>query len=307
MVRFLPIPYGDGPRLDFFVTASKADRPYGNFPLHGIAPAPEAPVEPPRLGRAQRIRAWLRARSRRERAEIVITALLVVSAIFLLPSAFPKGYELGTVDTTAPTPTPTIPELYAALAQTVVTVHAELADGKAATGSGVIIDADADILTALHVVSDATKITVTFADGTTYEAKIFARQPDNDIAGIRALGHPDQMGVATLGNANALNVGDDAIVIGNPFGLSRSLSTGVISGLHRSIQPPGADKPMNELIQFDAAVNPGNSGGPLFNRNGDVVGIVSGLLNPTNQASFSGIGFAVTIQAAGGAIGIPPD
>ena len=289
------------------MTASKADRPYGNFPRHGIAPAPESPVEQPRLSRAQRIRAWLRARSRRERAELVITALLVGSAIFLLPSAFPKGYELGTVDTTAPTPTPTIPELYAALAQTVVTVHAELADGKAATGSGVVIDADADILTALHVVSDATKITVTFADGSTYEAKIFARQPDNDIAGIRALGHPDQMGVATLGNSNALNVGDDAIVIGNPFGLSRSLSTGVISGLHRSIQPPGADKPMNELIQFDAAVNPGNSGGPLFNRNGDVVGIVSGLLNPTNQASFSGIGFAVTIQAAGGAIGIPPD
>ena len=237
----------------------------------------------------------------------MVTALLVVAAIFLLPSALPKGYQLGTVDATAPTPTPTMPELYAALAQTVVTVRAELADGKTSLGSGVIIDADADILTALHVVSDAAKITVTFADGTTYEAKIFARQPDNDIAGIRALGHPDQMAVATLGNANALNVGDDAIVIGNPFGLSRSLSTGVISGLHRSIQPPGADKPMTELIQFDASVNPGNSGGPLFNRNGDVVGIVSGLANPNGQASFAGIGFAVTIQAAGGAAGIPPD
>jgi S1-C subfamily serine protease len=115
------------------------------------------------------------------------------------------------------------------------------------------------------------------------------------------------MAVATLGNANALNVGDDAIVIGNPFGLSRSLSTGVISGLHRSIQPPGASKPMTELIQFDASVNPGNSGGPLFNRDGDVVGIVSGLANPNGQASFAGIGFAVTIQAAGGAVGIPPD
>lgn len=238
---------------------------------------------------------------------MVITAILVAAAIFLSLSALPKGYELGTVDTTAPAPTPTIPELYAQLAQTVVTVRADLPDGETSLGSGVIIDDAADILTALHVVTDATKITVTFADGSTYEAQIFARQPENDIAGIRAMGHPDQMAIATMGNANALNVGDDAIVIGNPFGLSGSLSTGVISGLHRSIQPTGADNPMTELIQFDASVNPGNSGGPLFNRDGDVVGIVSGLANPNGQASFAGIGFAVTIQAAGGAVGLPPD
>jgi S1-C subfamily serine protease len=289
------------------MTGSKADRPYGNFPRYGVAPAPETPAEAVRLGRRRRVSAWLRSRSRRERVEMAITALLVAAAIFLLPTAFPKGYELGTVDTAVPTPSPTIPELYAKLAATVVTVRAELPDGKTSLGSGVVIDADADILTALHVVADATKITVTFADGSTYEARVFARQPDNDIAGIRALGHPDQMAIATLGNANALNVGDDAIVIGNPFGLSRSLSTGVISGLHRSIQPPGMDKPMTELIQFDAAVNPGNSGGPLFNRDGDVVGIVSGLANPNGQAAFAGVGFAVTIQAAGGAVGVPPD
>ena len=289
------------------MTGSQADRPYGNFPRYGVAPTPEPPAEPVLLTRRQRIVAWLRARSRRERVELAITAVLVAAAIVLSVSALPKGYELGVVDTTPPTPTPTVPELYAALAQTVVTVIAELPDGKTSLGSGVIIDADADILTALHVVTDATKISVTFADGSTYEARIFARQEDNDIAAIRALGHPDQMAVATMGNANALNVGDDAIVIGNPFGLSRSLSTGVISGLHRSVQPPGADKPMTELIQFDASVNPGNSGGPLFNRNGDVVGIVSGLANPNGQASFAGIGFAVTIQAAGGAVGVPPD
>ncbi|MEA2660774.1 MAG: hypothetical protein QOH08_346 [Chloroflexota bacterium] len=289
------------------MTATKADRPYGNFPRHGAVPVEEAPAEAAPRTRRQRAVAWLRARSRRERVEMAITAVLVAAAIILAPSAFPKAYELGVVDTAVPTPTPTIPELYARLAQTVVTVRAELPDGKTSLGSGVIIDDAADILTALHVVADATKITVTFADGSTYEAQIFARQPDNDIAGIRAMGHPDQMAIATMGNANALNVGDDAIVIGNPFGLSRSLSTGVISGLHRSIQPPGADKPMTELIQFDASVNPGNSGGPLFNRDGDVVGIVSGLANPNGQASFAGIGFAVTIQSAGGAVGVPPD
>jgi S1-C subfamily serine protease len=268
---------------------------------------PEPPPVPVLRTRRQRVGAWLRARSRRERVELAITAVLVFAAVFLSISALPKGVELGTVDRVAPTPTPTIPELYAKLAQTVVTVHSQMPDGKTALGSGVVVDADADILTALHVVDGATRITVTFADGTTAEARIFARQPDNDIAAMRALNHPDQLAVATLGNANALNVGDDAIVIGNPFGLTRSLSTGVISGLHRSIQPPGAGKPMTELIQFDASVNPGNSGGPLFNRDGDVVGIVSGLANPNGQASFAGVGFAVTIQAAGGAVGVPPD
>ncbi|HEV2249568.1 MAG TPA: trypsin-like peptidase domain-containing protein [Candidatus Limnocylindria bacterium] len=289
------------------MTGSKADRPYGNFPRYGVAPVPEPAAASPPLDRLQRVRAWLRARSRRERVELVVTAVLVIAAAFISISALPKDYELGTVDTALPTPTLAIPELYAKLAQSVVTVRAELADGKTSLGSGVIFDEDADILTALHVVNGATRITVTFADGSTYEARIFARQADNDIAGIRALGHPDQVAVATLGNPNALNVGDDAIVIGNPFGLSRSLSTGVISGLHRSIQPPGSDKPMTDLIQFDAAVNPGNSGGPLFDRAGDVVGIVSGLANPNGQASFAGIGFAVTIQAAGGAVGVPPD
>jgi S1-C subfamily serine protease len=289
------------------MTGSKADRPYGSFPRHGLAPAPESEADVAPLGRRARFRSWLRARSRRERVELVMTALLLTAAIVLSISALPRGVELGTVSDAKPTPTPTVPELYQRLAQTVVTVRAQTSDGKSSLGSGVIIDADADILTALHVVQDATNITVTFADGSTAEARIFARQPDNDIAGIRALGHPDQLAVATLGNANALNVGDDAIVIGNPFGLTRSLSTGVISGLHRTIQPPGASKPMSELIQFDASVNPGNSGGPLFNRDGDVVGIVSGLANPTGQASFSGVGFAVTIQAAGGAVGVPPD
>ena len=289
------------------MSGSKADRPYGNFPRYGVVPPPEPSPEPPFLGRRARAVAWLRATTRRERVELLVTAVLVAAAISISISALPKDVELGTIDMPTPTPTPTIPELYARLAPMVVTVHVDLADGKSALGSGVIFDEDADILTALHVVNDATRITVTFSDGSTYEAKLFARQPDNDIAGIRALGHPDPMAVATLGNANALNVGDDAIVIGNPFGLSRSLSTGVISGLHRSVQPPGADKPMTELIQFDASVNPGNSGGPLFNREGDVVGIVSGLANPNGQASFAGIGFAVTIQAAGGAVGVPPD
>src|SRR5947209_4272862 len=166
------------------MTGSKADRPYGNFPRYGVVPTPEPPPEAPPLSRRQRVAAWLRARSRRERLELVLTAVLVFAAVAISVSALPRDVELGTIDTAAPTPTPTVPELYARLAPTVVVVRSQLADGKTALGSGVIFDADADILTALHVVTDATRITVTFSDGSTYEAKIFARQPDNDIAGL---------------------------------------------------------------------------------------------------------------------------
>src|SRR2546421_7577818 len=125
------------------MTGSKADRPYGNFPRYGVVPTPEPPVEAPPLTRRQRVAAWLRARPRRERVELVLTAVLVFAAIALSASALPRDVELGTVDTAAPTPTPTIPELYAKLAPSVVMVRSQLADGKSALGSGVIIDADA--------------------------------------------------------------------------------------------------------------------------------------------------------------------
>lgn len=296
------------------MTDSKGDRPYGSFPRHHGAPLPPgaarpdgpAAPSPARPNLRRRLGSALRYRSRRERALLVLITLLLVAGLSVSVTR-PPGYQLGTVARPSPTPTLTVPELYAKLAATVVTVRSELADGQAGLGSGVIVDADASILTALHVVAGARRITVTFADGSSSEAKVFAQQPDNDIAAIRPSGHPGDLAIATLGNANALRVGDEAIVIGNPFGLTRSLSTGVVSGLHRTIRPPGAENAMVELIQFDASVNPGNSGGPLFDRNGDVVGIVSGLANPNGQASFAGIGFAVTIQAAGGAVGTPPD
>jgi S1-C subfamily serine protease len=111
---------------------------------------------------------------------------------------------------------------------------------------------------------------------------------------------------ATLGNPNAVRIGDEAYVVGNPFGLYSSMSAGVISGLDRSYQPPNSNQQLQGLIQIDAAVNPGNSGGPLLNRDGEVIGIVDGLVNPTDQNFFVGIGFAVPITAAGGAVGSPP-
>ena len=174
-------------------------------------------------------------------------------------------------------------------------------------GSGVIIDDRGDILTSLHVVADATDIQLTFADGTQSSAQVIVKQPEHDIAVLRASRPPAQFVPATLGNPNAMRVGDEAFVVGHPFGLYGSMSAGVISGFDRSFQLPNSNLKLQGLIQIDAAVNPGNSGGPLLNRDGQVIGIVAGLANPTEQDVFIGIGFAVPINVAGGAAGLPPD
>jgi S1-C subfamily serine protease len=173
-------------------------------------------------------------------------------------------------------------------------------------GSGVVIDDQGDILTSLHVVAGATDIQLTFADGTQSSAEVTVKQPEIDIAVLSASQLPELVVPATLGNPNAMRVGDQVFVVGNPFGLYSSMSAGVISGFDRSFSPPNSDRSLQGLIQIDAAVNPGNSGGPLLNRNGQVIGVVEGILNPTDQAVFIGIGFAVPINVAGGAAGLPP-
>jgi S1-C subfamily serine protease len=172
-------------------------------------------------------------------------------------------------------------------------------------GTGVVVSDRGDILTSLHVVEDAEDIELTFADGTQSPGEIVAAQPENDIAVVRALRLPGVLVPATLGNPGAVRVGDEAYVVGHPLGLYGSMSAGVISGLDRSFQPSDAKTRLEGLIQFDAAVNPGNSGGPLLNRYGQVIGIVAGLINPTEQNVFIGIGFAVPINVAGGAAGMP--
>ena len=174
-------------------------------------------------------------------------------------------------------------------------------------GSGVIVNDSGAILTALHVVTDSTEIEVTFADGTHSPAVIANRQPENDIAVLMPAQPPGQIVPATLGNPNALHIGDEAYVVGNPLGLYSSMSAGIISGLERTFTPPNGGQEMQHLIQIDAAVNPGNSGGPLLNRAGQVVGIVTALINPTQQDVFIGIGLAVPISAAASGAGLPPD
>jgi S1-C subfamily serine protease len=173
-------------------------------------------------------------------------------------------------------------------------------------GSGVVVNIDGDILTSLHVVADATEIELTFADGTRSPAEVVVRQPENDIAVIRATTPPPELFPAIIGNPDAVRQGSEAYAMGSPFGLSGSMSVGIVSGVNRSFRLPDNEQVLHGLIQIDAAVNPGNSGGPLLNREGHVIGIVTALINPTEDEVFIGIGLAVPIDVAGGAAGLPP-
>lgn len=173
-------------------------------------------------------------------------------------------------------------------------------------GSGVIINDVGLIMTALHVVNGASEIKVIFADGTESGADIVIAQPENDIAVLQPRQLPGVLVPAILGNPNNMRVGDEVYAVGNPFGLYGSISAGVISSFHRNFHPKGSAQQLNDLIQIDTAVNPGNSGGPLVNRDGQVIAIVIGLTNPTEDSFFVGIGFAMPITAAMTAFGGSP-
>jgi S1-C subfamily serine protease len=172
-------------------------------------------------------------------------------------------------------------------------------------GSGVVVNLAGDILTSYHVIVDAGSVELTFADGTESDAEIIATDPDIDIAVLRARQPPAEIFPATLGDPGSVREGSEAYALGSPFGLAGSVSAGVISGLDRTFRLEETDRVLRGLIQIDAAVNPGNSGGPLLNRDGHVIGIVTALLNPTGDDVFAGIGLAVPINVAGGAAGLP--
>jgi S1-C subfamily serine protease len=181
-------------------------------------------------------------------------------------------------------------------------VDAKADDIATGLGSGVVINEEGAVLTALHVVEGAEQIEVQFADGTKGAAKVAKSEASKDIAVLAVDTLPEVVVPAVMGGPPP--VGGDVFAVGNPLGLQGSLSAGVVSQDDRSLGVEGDGK-LDGLIQFDAAVNPGNSGGPLLNSAGQVVGIVTALGNPTKQAYFIGIGFAVPIATAGGVAGGP--
>jgi S1-C subfamily serine protease len=173
-------------------------------------------------------------------------------------------------------------------------------------GSGVLVVETGLILTNLHVVQSAEKIIVVFHNGHESEATIKSVQPDQDLAVLQVKTLPDDPKPATLRSTADLNKGDLVVAVGFPFGVGPSVSAGVVSGLRREFQSPEGKRQLSNLIQFDAAANPGNSGGPLVTADGEVVGIVTGILNPSGAKVFAGIGFAVPIENATAGLGVPP-
>ncbi len=149
-----------------------------------------------------------------------------------------------------------------------------------AVGTGVVIDDQGTILTNLHVAASAKRLRVIFADGTESDAMVIGVRPQSDLAIIRPNVLPDDLLPATLAPSSKLKPGDDVVAVGFPFGIGPSASAGVVSGLMRVLDQEG-QAPLRNLIQFDAAANPGNSGGPLVNADGEVVGIVTAILNPS--------------------------
>jgi S1-C subfamily serine protease len=173
-------------------------------------------------------------------------------------------------------------------------------------GTGVVIVDNGTILTNLHVVQGSRRLKVTFADGSESEAVVVGAQPENDLAVLRAKTIPDDLKAATMRSTSDLAPGDEVVAVGFPFGIGPSTSHGVVSGLKREFRSPDGQQMITNLIQFDAAANPGNSGGPLVTMDGAVVGIVTAILNPSKQRVFIGIGFAVPIENAAGAAGMHP-
>ena len=173
-------------------------------------------------------------------------------------------------------------------------------------GTGVVIKDSGLILTNLHVVSGAQRVSVIFADGSESEVNITGARPEHDLAVLQAVTLPDDLQPAILRSTGDLREGDGVVAVGFPFDIGPSVSAGVISGFGREYRSTSGERLLTNLIQFDAAANPGSSGGPLVTMDGEVVGIVTAILNPNNQRSFVGIGFAVPIENAAAAVGIPP-
>ena len=179
-------------------------------------------------------------------------------------------------------------------------------DSEKGVGTGVVIVDKGIILTNLHVVLGAKRVQVVFADGLESDARITGMRPEHDLAVLQTETIPDDLVAATMRSTADLALGDRVVAVGFPFGIGPSATAGIVSGLRREFVSPEGKRLLTNLIQFDAAVNPGSSGGALVTAQGEVVGIVTAILNPTDQRFFVGIGFAVPIENAAAAAGLPP-
>jgi len=248
-------------------------------------------------------------------AAAALGAAIVATYVALMPAAKPvlsqEDLDAAVVRVleSKPLPSPSV-KAYGAVRNSIVRVRS-LADAlepgefmQRGVGTGVVIIDRGVILTSLHVVAGASRIRVQFVDGMESDATIVSAQPESDLAVLQANTVPDDLQAATLRSAKELLEGEHVTAVGFPFGIGPSVSSGVISGLKREFRHPEGGRVLSNLIQFDAAVNPGSSGGPLVNAAGEVVGIVTAILTP--GGAFSGVAFAVPIETAAAAAGLPP-
>lgn len=238
---------------------------------------------------------------------VLLGALVAVGAVLLVDRLGSGAGEPTAAPTSRPTSTTAAPpvaqRVFRAIHPSLVLVQALDPGGAVSLGSGVVVTRQGQVMTADHVVANAQGIEVTFADGTHSSAVVASSEPARDTALLQPQQPPTVVVPAVIGGG--VRVGDDTYAVGNPLGITGSLTAGVVSGLDRSIEREDGGGPLDGLIQFDAAVNPGSSGGPLLNREGQVVGIVTALANPSGQRFFVGIGFAVPITGGGGGGRVP--
>ncbi|HUP09982.1 MAG TPA: trypsin-like peptidase domain-containing protein [Caldimonas sp.] len=304
--------------------ASAAGTPGQGHPTSDPGRGPAAPNAAPPTGRLGRLK---RAALRHERRLWASAVLALVAIAVLVEPRLGHPPAALTMDQIDAAMRQSIEEkplvsadsrAYEAVLPSVVRVVGLMTDGDDGTedaakgpvergvGTGVVIVENGTILTNLHVVSGAKRIKVTFFDGSESDASLLNVQPENDLAVLRAKTIPDDLIPATMRSTGDLQPGDRVIAVGFPFGIGPSVSSGVVSGLKRQFRSPDGQQMLSNLIQFDAAANPGNSGGPLVTMDGEVVGIVTAILNPSHQRVFIGIGFAVPIENAATAVGLSP-
>ena len=311
------------PRPALYSSSRPARRTAVESALPAAAPADEPPAQtatPAASAQATTTQATTLPRRQLHSlwAVIALLAALLIASLWLQQRPAPQRITQDDIDAavlrTLETATPPSAAARAveAIAPSIVRVvgYGRSKNGKEeverGVGTGVVIVDKGVILTNLHVVTGTDRIGITFHDGLETTASITGAQPENDLAVLQAHKVPDDLFAAPLRSTQDLRPGDHVVAVGFPFGIGPSASAGVVSGLKRGFRSPEGGQQMSNLIQFDAAANPGNSGGPLVTMDGQVVGIVTAILNPTSARTFLGIGFAVPIENAAAAAGQPP-
>lgn len=291
-----PRPWGTSPQAWEFQPATPLPPP----PATPLPPPPPAPPAPPR---ARRPWAMVGVAS-------LASAALAAGGTWALVGAeggtIPSATSTVVVEQAAQLQTTDYESVVAEVRDSVVAITVATAGGTGA-GSGVIIDASGHVLTNNHVIAGARGIEVTLADGRIYEGEVVGTDESTDLAVVRLVDAPADLVVAELGTSATLQVGQDVIAVGNPLGLSSTVTTGIISALDRPVTTtdsqgfPGGQSTVvvTNAIQVDAAINPGNSGGPIFDLSGRVIGITSSIATLSSGSSGSiGLGFAIPVDLA---------